>query len=266
MEALEAAGWHVVMPQGHVCCGRPLYDYGFLDMAERYLHHVLDAFREDIRAGTPIVGMEPSCLAVFKDELTNILPHDDDAQRLKRCAYHFSEFLQEHDVELPHLVRQALLWGHCHHKATGGMHAEQHLLERMGLDVAQVSGGGCGLAGSWGFETGKHQISIDCGEQALLPAVRGAAQETVVVADGFSCKTQIEQAGTGRRALHVAQVIKLAREHSPTGWTPGRPEDSASHDRPPAPPSLRRTRIAVLAGAGVLSAGLVGGAVAVARR
>jgi hypothetical protein len=85
-------------PPGHVCCGRPLYDYGFLDTAERYLHHMLDTLRDNIRAGTPIVGMEPSGLAVFKDELGKLLPHDDDAQRLARNAYHFAEFFTTFDI------------------------------------------------------------------------------------------------------------------------------------------------------------------------
>jgi FAD/FMN-containing dehydrogenase/Fe-S oxidoreductase len=244
VEALEAAGYRVAMPEGHVCCGRPLYDYGFLDMAERYLRHLLETFREDIRVGTPIVGMEPSCVAVFKDELTGILPHDDDAERLRQCVHHFSEFFEQHDIEVPQVSRQALLWGHCHHKATGGMRGEQQLLQRMGLEVEQVAGGCCGLAGSWGFEEGKQDISMRCGEQALLPAVRDAARETVIVADGFSCKTQIEQAGTGRRALHVAQVMKLARERGAQAYTAGPPEDSYAEARPPAPTALRRRRLA----------------------
>jgi Fe-S oxidoreductase len=87
----------------------------------------------------------------------------------------------------------------------------------MGLEIEPISGGCCGLAGSWGFEQGHHEISLQCGEQALLPAVRAADRETLVIADGFSCKTQIQQAGTGRRALHAAQVIKMAREHGPDG-------------------------------------------------
>ena len=197
VEAIEAAGWRVVMPEQHVCCGRPLYDYGFLDLAERYLRRTLDLIRDEIRAGTPVVGMEPSCLAVFKDELPKMLPHDDDAARLVRNAYHFGEFFEKFEIDVPQATRRALLWGHCHHKATGGIDPEQSLLERMGLDVEQVTGGCCGLAGSWGFEQGKREISIDCGEQALLPAVRDADGETVVVANGFSCKTQIEQGGTG---------------------------------------------------------------------
>ncbi|HEY6933975.1 MAG TPA: FAD-binding and (Fe-S)-binding domain-containing protein, partial [Marmoricola sp.] len=168
VEALEEAGWQVVMPTTHVCCGRPLYDYGFLGMAERYLRTVLATLRDEIRAGTPVVGMEPSCLAVFKDELTKMLPHDDDAIRLARNAYHFGEFFETFEVPVPHLAREALLWGHCHHRATGGVDSEQAVLQRMGLDVEPLKGGCCGVAGSWGFEKGKYQISVDCGEQALL--------------------------------------------------------------------------------------------------
>jgi FAD/FMN-containing dehydrogenase/Fe-S oxidoreductase len=260
VEALEAAGWQVVMPRRHICCGRPLYDYGFLDLAERYLRRVLDAFRDEIRAGTPIVGMEPSCLAVFKDELTNILPHDDDADRLKACSYHFAEFFAAHDIELPQLARDALLWGHCHHKATGGMTGEKSVLAKMGINVSEAQGGCCGLAGSWGFESGKYDISMDCGEHGLLPAVREAPGETIIVADGFSCKTQIEQSGVGRRALHVAQVMKLAREHGPEGWTTGSPEDDYYEQRPPAPTDVRRKRrlaTAAAATAAVAAAGAV---------
>ena len=229
VEAIEAAGWQVVMPQAHVCCGRPLYDYGFLDAAERYLRRVLDVLREDIRAGTPVVGMEPSCLAVFKDELLKMLPHDDDAKRLASGVYHFGEFFTAHDIQPPPLSGRALLWGHCHHRATGGVDPEQQVLERMGLTVDDVKGGCCGLAGSWGFEKGKYDISLDCGEQALLPAVRAAADDTVVVANGFSCKTQIADAGTGRRALHLGEVMATGpaarsgrRSRSSPGARPGR--------------------------------------------
>ena len=262
VEALEAAGWHVVMPEGHICCGRPLYDYGFLDIAERYLRNVLATFRDEIRAGTPIVGMEPSCLAVFKDELTNMLPHDDDAERLKRCSYHWSEFFEKHEIDVPQLAKQAVLWGHCHHKATGGIDPEQKLLERRGLDVEEAKGGCCGLAGSWGFEKGKYGISMDCGELGLLPAAREAPDEAVIVANGFSCKTQLQEAGTGRNALHAAQVMKLAREHGPTGWTAGGPEEAYYEQKPPAPTALRRRRAAALVGAGTLATAIVAGVTA----
>ncbi|MBB4662385.1 FAD-binding and (Fe-S)-binding domain-containing protein [Conexibacter arvalis] len=211
VEALEAGGWHVVMPTGHVCCGRPLYDYGLLDAVERYLRRTLAVLREEVRAGTPVVGIEPSCLAVFAEELPKLLPHDDDAARLRDCAVHFDEFVERERLPLPRLRGRALLWGHCHHKATGGMVPSLAALRRMGLEASEIRGGCCGLAGSWGFEDGKHDISLRCGEQALLPAVRDADPDTLIVADGFSCKTQIEQAGTGRRALHLGELIARGR-------------------------------------------------------
>jgi Fe-S oxidoreductase len=212
VEAIEAAGWRVIMPEGHVCCGRPLYDYGFLDSAGRYLRRLIDVLRPYVREDTPVVGMEPSCLAVFKDELRKMLPHDDDAARLAKNAYHFGEFFTTFGIEPPPLQGRALLWGHCHQRATGGVSPDQKLLGHMGLSVDNLQGGCCGLAGSWGFEKGKYDISMDCGEQALLPAVRQADPDTLIVADGFSCKTQITDAGTARHALHLAEVMQLARD------------------------------------------------------
>jgi Fe-S oxidoreductase len=247
VEALEAAGWRVIMPEQHVCCGRPLYDYGLLDSAQRYLQRVLEVLRPYIRADIPVVGMEPSCLAVFKDELRKMLPHDDDAVRLAPNAYHFGEFFTTFGIEPPRLQGRALLWGHCHHRATGGIEPEHKLLQQMGLEVRNVQGGCCGLAGSWGFEQGKYGISMDCGEQALLPAIRDCDPDTLVVADGFSCKTQIADSGLGRRALHSAQVMKMAREH----------RSRADVMTSPAPPTARRVaRVAAvtLAAAAVLGA------------
>ena len=239
VEAIEAAGWRVIMPARHVCCGRPLYDYGFLDSAERYLRRVLDELRPYVRDDIPVVGMEPSCLAVFKDELRRMLPHDDDAARLARNACHFGEFFTTFGVEPPRMPGSALLWGHCHHRATGGTGPEQRLLEETGLSVTEIKGGCCGLAGSWGFEKGKYAISMDCGEQGLLPAVREASNETLIVADGFSCKTQIADARTGKHALHTGQVLALARNRESGGGVPGRPA-------PPAKERAVRTAAAAL--------------------
>jgi FAD/FMN-containing dehydrogenase/Fe-S oxidoreductase len=213
VEALEAAGFCVVVPNGHVCCGRPLYDYGMLGRARRYLEDVIGRFREEIRAGTPFVGVEPSCLAVFKDELPKLLPHDEDGKRLCRQAVHFADLLKEAEYEPPRLrPRTALLHGHCHHKATGGLDGERSLLEAMGLEVELLNSGCCGLAGSWGYERGHYDVSMACGERVLLPRVRDAAPEALIVADGFSCRTQIEHGAGGRRALHVAQVLRLAQQ------------------------------------------------------
>jgi FAD/FMN-containing dehydrogenase/Fe-S oxidoreductase len=212
VEALEDAGYHVVVPQLHLCCGRPLYDYGMLGLARRYAERVVSHLREDIRAGTPVVGVEPSCIAVFKDELPKLLAFDEDVLRLSKQAFHLSEFLAREDYEPPQLRGKALLHGHCHHRATGGISSEKELLEKMGLDVEELDSGCCGMAGGWGYEPGHYDVSIACGERVLLPKVREAAAETLVVADGFSCRSQIEQTQTGREALHVAQVLKLARE------------------------------------------------------
>jgi Fe-S oxidoreductase len=224
VEVLERAGHRVDLPDVHVCCGRPLYDYGLLGLARRYLLRTLDLLREDIRAGVPLVGIEPSCLATFKDELPKMLPHDEDAARLCKQAFHFAEFLEREGFEPPQLARRALLHGHCHHKATGGIASEQKLLEKMGAEVDAPDSGCCGMAGSFGFEASHYEISMACGERVLLPKVREAAADTIVVADGFSCRTQIEQGDTGRRALHVAEVLNLAYEHGPGGPAGSYPE------------------------------------------
>jgi FAD/FMN-containing dehydrogenase/Fe-S oxidoreductase len=254
VEVLEAAGWQVLMPDGHVCCGRPLYDYGFLDLAERYLRRSLDQLREWYREGIPIVGLEPSCVAVFKDELGKLLPHDDDAKRLAQDTYHFAEFFEKFGVEPPRLERKAFVWGHCHQKATGGIDAEVDLLKKMGADVETLNAGCCGLAGSWGFEAGHHEISLQCGEQGLLPKVRELDRETIVVADGFSCKTQIEQGDTGRRGLHVAQVLKLAHEHGASGPSGARPERLYYEVRPQSSLARRAGKLAAAAAIVALAA------------
>jgi FAD/FMN-containing dehydrogenase/Fe-S oxidoreductase len=263
VEALEKAGFLVTIPSGHLCCGRPLYDYGMLDLAESYLRKVLDRLRADIRAGVPVVGIEPSCVAVFKDELVNLWPNDEDARRLSRQSFHFSEFLatEARDWQPPRLEGKAILHGHCHHKATGGTASEQELLRKMGLEVEELEAGCCGMAGGWGYEHGHYDVSIACGERVLLPKVREAPPETLIVADGFSCRSQIEQAQTCRCALHAAQVIQLAREHGP-GGAGSYPERSVA--RAPAPSLGRRvTRAATLAGLGALAGAA---AVATARR
>jgi FAD/FMN-containing dehydrogenase/Fe-S oxidoreductase len=233
--SLERAGWQVEMPQGHVCCGRPLYDYGMLKLARRYLRSSLRVLRPWLRDGVPIVGLEPSCVATFKDELEKLLPHDEDGLRLRELVCHFGEFHERFDVEPPKLAGRAVLWGHCHHKATGGIEPEERLLTAMGLDVSRASGGCCGLAGSWGFEAGHHDLSMRCGEEGIFPAVRDAPADTVIVADGFSCRTQIEQGGTGRRALHLAQVLALADrrgELALNGRAGRHPEDDVAGRRP----------------------------------
>jgi FAD/FMN-containing dehydrogenase/Fe-S oxidoreductase len=225
VEVLEAAGYRVVVPAAALCCGRPLYDYGMLDLSRAFWQRTLSVLRPCIRSGVPMVGVEPSCVAAFRDELPNLLPHDEDAKRLTLQTLTLAEFLDDHarDWELPKLTRKAIVHGHCHQKATIGMSAEQRVFERMGLDAELLDSGCCGLAGSFGFERDHYEISVAIGEHKLMPMVRDAAEDTLVIADGFSCKAQVEQL-TDRRALHTAQVIKMAMDHGPEGVPGSRPE------------------------------------------
>jgi len=208
---LESAGYRVYVPQRPLCCGRPLYDYGMLDVAKRFLRRILDTLRPAIEAGVPIVGLEPSCVAVFRDELHGLFPNDEDAKRLTQQTYLLSELLDRlPSYTPPRLARKAIVHGHCHHKAILSMDAETRVLERLGLDFTQLDSGCCGMAGGFGFEAGeRYDVSIKVGERVLLPAVRQAGPDTLIIANGFSCREQIAQT-TARRALHLAEVLQLA--------------------------------------------------------
>jgi len=213
VEVLEAAGFRVELPARTLCCGRPLYDFGFLDLAQRLLQQTLQTLGPELADGTCIVVLEPSCAAVFRDELLNLFPHDEQAKRLASQTYLLSEFLQKHapDYQPPHLTRKAIVHGHCHHKAIMKMGDEQAVLAKLGLDYELLDSGCCGMAGAFGFERAHFDVSLKVGERVLLPAVRQAEKETLVVADGFSCREQIAQT-TERRALHLAQVLHLAMQ------------------------------------------------------
>ena len=210
VEVLEAAGFHVLLPEGNLCCGRPLYDIGMLDRAEAHLLKILDTLLPEIEAGIPVVGLEPSCVAVFRDELTNLFPDDVRARALSQQTFLLSEFLERYakNFQLPRIARKALVHGHCHHKVIMKMNAEEAVLTRMGLDFDSPAPGCCGMAGAFGFENDKYEISREIGELELLPAVRDASPETLIIANGFSCREQISQE-TGRHALHLAEVIQM---------------------------------------------------------
>jgi FAD/FMN-containing dehydrogenase/Fe-S oxidoreductase len=212
VEVLETAGFQVRIPQAQLCCGRPLYDFGMLDRAERLLLEILDTLEPEIEAGIPVVGLEPSCVAIFRDELTNLFPRDERARALSRQTFLLSEFLDQKltpGAELPQLNRNALLHGHCHHKSIMKMTAEESLLKRVGIDFQSPAPSCCGMAGSFGFERDKYEVSQAIGELELLPAVRQAPGDWLIIADGFSCREQIAQ-GTTRHALHLAEVLQIA--------------------------------------------------------
>ena len=216
VEVLQSAGFSVRVPRANLCCGRPLYDFGMLDRAERLLLRILDELEPAIEARTPIIGLEPSCVAVFRDELINLFPHDERAQALSKQTFLLSEFLEQRigeNAKLPQFPRKALLHGHCHHKSIMKMSAEESLLRRLGIDFTSPAPGCCGMAGSFGFEHGKYAVSQAIGELELLPAVRQAPADWLIIADGFSCREQIAQ-GTGRHALHLAEVLQMALQPS----------------------------------------------------
>jgi FAD/FMN-containing dehydrogenase/Fe-S oxidoreductase len=211
VEVLEAADYQVAVPDEPLCCGRPLYDFGMLDRAERLLKRILSVLRYKIAEGIPVVVLEPSCLAVFRDEMVNLLPDDEDAKRLSEQTFLLSEFLEKkvNYYKPPKLARTALVHGHCHQKALMGMGSDESVLSKLGLDFETVDSGCCGMAGSFGFEKEHYDVSLNVGELVLLPAVRKATDDTLIVANGFSCREQITQT-TGRQALHLAQVIQMA--------------------------------------------------------
>ncbi len=211
LEVLRRAGFTVRIPRSHLCCGRPLYDFGMIDRAKSYLRQIMQVLGEQIDAGLPIVVLEPSCASVFRDELQNLFPAEERASRLRRQTFLLSEFLERHapGYQPPQLSGKVLLHGHCHHKALMKMNDEESLLRKMGADLQSLDSGCCGMAGPFGFERDKFAVSQAVGERVLLPAVRSAAQDTLIVSDGFSCREQIFQA-TGRKAVHLAEAMRIA--------------------------------------------------------
>jgi FAD/FMN-containing dehydrogenase/Fe-S oxidoreductase len=263
VEVLEDAGFRVLVPEADVCCGRPLYDYGWLDSARRHWENLLHQYQPYIQAGIPMVVLEPSCWSAFKDELTNLMPQNLDAIRLKELTFTFSDFLrrQAPDYRVPPLPRKALLHGHCHQKALdelndkefGKLFAEKEILTRMKVQHRDPETGCCGMAGAFGYEAGEHyDVSQACGERVLLPEVRHAGRDELIIADGFSCRSQIEQ-NTARHALHLAQVMRLAIHSAPR---------ESGTDLPEAPvvrAQQRERRVAALRTAALAAVGFAVG-------
>ena len=214
LEVLQDAGFQVTVPQGHLCCGRPLYDFGMLDRAKQYLERILSVLTKQIDAGIPVVVLEPSCASVFRDELRNLFPLDARATKLRSQTFLLSEFLERHapGYRPPQLSAKVLLHGHCHHKSLMGMTDEESVLRKTGTDVLSIDSGCCGMAGPFGFEKEKYEVSQAVGERVLLPAVRNTPGNTVIVSDGFSCREQIFQS-TGRRAIHLAEALQLGMKN-----------------------------------------------------
>jgi Fe-S oxidoreductase len=252
VDVLEDAGCQVEIPARPLCCGRPLYDYGMLDTARRLLVHTLGEVRPQIQQGVPVVVLEPSCATVFRDEMPDLLHGNQDAHRLRGQTFLLGEFLERAGYRPASLPRQALVQGHCHHKSLMKLTDEEAVLRKAGLDYEVLDSGCCGMAGAFGYEEGAHyDVSIACGERVLLPAVRQARPETIIVADGFSCREQIAQT-TPRRGLHLAQVLQMGIRQRQGEAAP----DALPERRYPgrAPMSAAR-KAGVAAVAGALGAG-----------
>ncbi|MGZ3457085.1 MAG: FAD-binding and (Fe-S)-binding domain-containing protein [Archangium sp.] len=244
LEVLEDAGFEVVVPQGFLCCGRPLYDFGMLPTAKWLIRRTLRSLQKEIQEGVPLVGLEPSCVSVFRDELRNLYPDAGLAEQLRRQTFLFSEFLDKYaqGVQLPRLEKKAVVHGHCHHKSLFQLTDEASLLDKLGLDYEAPETGCCGMAGSFGFEAGdKYEVSQKVGERVLLPKVRQTPRDTLIIADGFSCREQIAQ-NTDRQALHVAQVVHMAKTYGaagPAGELPERGWVTGGLGKPPPRWGLR---------------------------
>jgi Fe-S oxidoreductase len=206
--ALEALGYSVTIPDRPLCCGRPLYDWGMLDRAKKRWNEILDALTPEIDRKTPIVGLEPACVSAFRDELPELFPGDERAKRLAGQTFFLTEFIDQscRDRQLPGAAGSALVQIHCHHHAVIKTGGEEGVLQRLGVDYQIMKSGCCGMAGSFGFEREKYDVSMKAAERVLIPAVRAAPPDTIILANGFSCREQIEQT-TGRTTVHVAELL-----------------------------------------------------------
>ncbi|WP_049574047.1 FAD-binding and (Fe-S)-binding domain-containing protein [Streptomyces sp. SBT349] len=242
VEVLEAAGFRVRVPNRAVCCGLTWISTGQLDIARRVLRHTAAVLREDLRAGAQVVGLEPSCTAVFRADAAELFPRSAEFTRLRDQTRTLAELLGERAPEWrpPAVDARAVVQRHCHQYAVMGFDADRDLLKRAGVNADILDAGCCGLAGNFGFEQGHYEVSMACAEAGLLPAVRKADADTLILADGFSCRTQIEQAGTGRSPSHLAEVLAGAlREEALEG---------------PVEPEAHRSRLVPAGAAGAAAA------------
>lgn len=217
---LESAGYRVLIPPRTLCCGLTWISTGQLGVARQVLRRTLRTLAPALRRGIPIVGLEPSCTAVFRADAPELFAHDRDFARLREQTRTLAELLSAAGGwEPPRIDRDAVVQPHCHHHAVLGFDTDRDLLSRAEVRV-EAAGGCCGLAGNFGFTAGHLEVSTTCAEHEILPAVRAADARTVVLADGFSCRTQIEQAGVGRRAVHLAELLAAGVRGTPLSERP----------------------------------------------
>lgn len=212
---LEHLGYRVELPDGQVCCGLTWHTTGQLDTARAVARRSIAAVKPWLDDGVPVVGLEPSCTAALRQDVVELLgPDDEDAVRLEKSTRTLAEVLARHTDELRAGVTsttKAIAQIHCHQYAAMGFDADRSVLDALGVEVAVLDEGCCGLAGNFGFEEGHYEVSTACAERGLMPAVRAADPDTAVLADGFSCRTQIRQLeNAGHEPVHLAHVAATA--------------------------------------------------------
>jgi FAD/FMN-containing dehydrogenase/Fe-S oxidoreductase len=221
-EVLTKVGYDVVLPPERLCCGRPLYDFGLLEEAKALLETAVGALASDVFAGVPVVGLEPGCLSVFKDELLKQLPNEPAAKKLSEQTYLFSDFLAQVGFQWPKLDANVVVHGHCHQKSLFGMKGDTALLDKLGARWTLLDTSCCGMAGSFGFNVDHYDLSMKVAEDKLLPLLRKAPEDAIVVTNGFSCREQIEH-GSDRHPIHIAQLVLEALERDSSSQTDSRP-------------------------------------------
>jgi Fe-S oxidoreductase len=258
---MEAAGWRVEIPAEPVCCGLTWISTGQLGTAKRVLGETVARLAAHVRAGGYVIGLEPSCAAVFRSDAPELFPDDQDVLRLRDHTLTLAELLTAHTPGWqppPPAGREVLAQVHCHQHAVLGWDAEATLLDRAGAQAEPLASGCCGLAGNFGFQPGQAGVSRALAEQVLLPRLRDADPAAVILADGFSCRTQVHELDSGgREAIHLAELLAAAQQ----GELPTAHPERQAGRRPAAP--RRAGQLAATAGV-LAGAGLAAGAAAVA--
>ncbi|MGW1749272.1 FAD-binding and (Fe-S)-binding domain-containing protein [Streptomyces sp. NPDC002092] len=266
VEVLEHAGWRVELPREPLCCGLTWISTGQLAMAERVLSRTVRRLAGHVRAGGLVVGLEPSCTTVFRSDMSELFPGDRDVRRLRDQTVTLAELLTEHSPgyqppQVPDRSARALAQVHCHQHAVLGWDADRELLGRAGVDAEQLESGCCGLAGNFGFERGHLDVSEACAERVLLPRLRETDPATVLLADGFSCRTQVHEFDSGgHEAVHLAELLASALPDGAHGSAYG-----VGAGVRPAPPG-RRAQSLALAGVGLGAAAAAAGVTRLLRR
>ena len=206
VEVLEKLGFNVTLMQRHICCGRPYYDVGMLDLAKTNLEMILQQLALPLSKGMPIVVLEPSCLSVFRDEMPGLFPDDHRAKQMTQSLMTLSELVKHYGIELPRIEDDVRIHGHCHQKACGGLGAEQSILKKLGDKGGIIPAGCCGVAGAYGYHQKSAPIAKLIGENEFKPHLDKLPEDSVLIADGFSCRGQIRTVSV-RQPMHLAEYL-----------------------------------------------------------